>query len=554
MKKFWAIVLLVFLGSLGPVFWGIYHPSPTDLVMQLPVLEGGRVKPLDTLARNFLLTTRGKQTVDLAGHSVSAQTWTLATLFRGDASETSPIFRIDDPTLLGIIGVEVGKKRYFSYRDIAPFFPILEEQSRGADEVEANSRTVFQRNLLRLRSSVSYYGRLKNTMGLRGQDAPFYVFPPLSGKFPTWLSFGDGVSQGLSGAPLHPLVPDWIRVAQWVQEGKLDAHVADLERTHAGIAQHWSPMARPVYWEWLFNQWSPFYTSMIVYLAAFCVVLLGWLLGRQAFQMVGFQLAAGAFGVHSLGIIIRMFLQGRPPVTNLYTSAVFVGWVAILLGLVLEQRSKRGFGTVVASVMGFLTLIIAHHLSYQGDTMEMMQAVLDSNFWLSTHVVTVTMGYGATFLAGFLAHLYLFRGIFSRDFTQEDQKTLTGMVFGVLCFALFFSFTGTVLGGIWADQSWGRFWGWDPKENGALMIVLWNAAILHARQGGIIRERGMMLMAIFGNIVTAFSWFGVNMLGVGLHSYGFMDKAFFWLVLFVFLEVMMIWLGSLPRHYWRNKP
>ncbi len=90
--------------------------------------------------------------------------------------------------------------------------------------------------------------------------------------------------------------------------------------------------------------------------------------------------------------------------------------------------------------------------------------------------------------------------------------------------------SGTILGGIWADQSWGRFWGWDPKENGALLIVLWNAIILHARWGGMIKERGLMAMAVFGNIVTSFSWFGVNMLGIGLHSYGFMDKAFPWLV------------------------
>jgi hypothetical protein len=96
-----------------------------------------------------------------------------------------------------------------------------------------------------------------------------------------------------------------------------------------------------------------------------------------------------------------------------------------------------------------------------------------------------------------------------------------------------FSFTGTVLGGIWADQSWGRFWGWDPKENGALLIVLWNALILHARWGGLVRERGLMNLAVFGNIMTSFSWFGVNMLGVGLHSYGWMAGAFFWLAGFI---------------------
>jgi hypothetical protein len=115
-----------------------------------------------------------------------------------------------------------------------------------------------------------------------------------------------------------------------------------------------------------------------------------------------------------------------------------------------------------------------------------------------------------------------------------------------------FSFVGTVLGGIWADQSWGRFWGWDPKENGALLIVLWNAIILHARWGGLVRDRGIMNLAIFGNIVTSFSWFGVNMLGIGLHSYGFMDAAFVWLRLFIGSQLVLIGLGLLPLSLWRS--
>jgi hypothetical protein len=109
-----------------------------------------------------------------------------------------------------------------------------------------------------------------------------------------------------------------------------------------------------------------------------------------------------------------------------------------------------------------------------------------------------------------------------------------------------------VLGGIWADQSWGRFWGWDPKENGALLIVIWCAIILHARWGKLIADRGLMLMAIFGNVVTAFSWFGVNMLGIGLHSYGFMDAAFKWLMLFNATQALLIVLGLLPLRIWRS--
>jgi hypothetical protein len=120
------------------------------------------------------------------------------------------------------------------------------------------------------------------------------------------------------------------------------------------------------------------------------------------------------------------------------------------------------------------------------------------------------------------------------------------MIFGVTCFSLFFSLVGTVLGGIWADQSWGRFWGWDAKENGALLIVIWNAIILHARWAATARIRGISCMAIFGNVVTAWSWFGTNMLGVGLHTYGFMDKAFNPLMFFVGSQLLLICLAYLP--------
>src|SRR5207244_2190084 len=159
-------------------------------------------------------------------------------------------------------------------------------------------------------------------------------------------------------------------------------------------------------------------------------------------------------------------------------------------------------------------------LALTGDTMKVLQAVLDTNFWLATHVIIINLGYAATFLAGILGIVYVIRGFFTSSLNRDAGKDLIRMIYGVVCFAMPFSFIGTVLGGIWADQSWGRFWGWDPKENGAVLIVLANALLLHARWGGLVKDRGIACLAIFGNIVTSWSWFGTNMLGVGLHSYG----------------------------------
>jgi cytochrome c-type biogenesis protein CcsB len=325
--------------------------------------------------------------------------------------------------------------------------------------------------------------------------------------------------------------------------------------------------------EFFFNQSKPFLHGWIIYTCAFLIGAIGLLAlsyspgFSESLRSSAFYLIILAGLVHTFGLLFRMHLEGRPPVTNLYSSAIFIGWGAMLLGLALEAIFKVGIGNIVASFAGFVTLIIAHNLALGGDTMEMLRAVLDTNFWLATHVVVVTLGYASTFVAGLLAILYVFLGVFtpllkhklnpdgpgekSSSTNKMDIGTaLSKMVYAIICFATLFSFTGTVLGGIWADQSWGRFWGWDPKENGALIIVLWNAAILHARWGGMVRQRGLMNMAIFGNIVTSFSWFGVNMLEIGLHSYGFMDAAFVWLIGFVISQICIILIGLIPQRFW----
>lgn len=295
--------------------------------------------------------------------------------------------------------------------------------------------------------------------------------------------------------------------------------------------------------EVFYNSVQPFFLAIFFYLLAFFAAICSWMVLPHILSRLSLSLLSMGFLIHTLGILVRMYLEGRPPVTNLYSSALFVGWMSVLLGMILEKAFRNTFGTLVASLIGSLTLIISHHLAEGGDTLQAMQAVLNSNFWLSTHVVAITCGYSATFIAGFLGCFYVLYKLLCRRPSPSTEASLGKMAYGVICFATLFSFIGTVLGGIWADQSWGRFWGWDPKENGALMIVLWNALILHVRWGGLLQTHGIMLLAIGGNIVTSFSWFGVNMLGVGLHSYGFMESAFFWLLLFMASQLLLIALG-----------
>jgi ABC-type transport system involved in cytochrome c biogenesis permease subunit len=214
---------------------------------------------------------------------------------------------------------------------------------------------------------------------------------------------------------------------------------------------------------------------------------------------------------------------------------------------VLEAIYKNGIGLCAGSAVGFLSLLVADGFAKgDGDTMRQLQAVLDTNLWLATHVVCVTLGYMASVLAGVLATVYIGRGLFDPSFDREDAQDTSRMIYAIACFAMLFSFVGTILGGIWADQSWGRFWGWDPKENGAVLVVLWNAIILHARWSGIVRQRGVAVMAVLGGIVVGWSFVGTNLLGIGLHSYGFMSGVASMLLLWCIVNLVIAALGLIP--------
>jgi ABC-type transport system involved in cytochrome c biogenesis permease subunit len=305
--------------------------------------------------------------------------------------------------------------------------------------------------------------------------------------------------------------------------------------------------------KWL-GHFAPFYHCAFLYLPQVILALTGWLVWMRPLNKAALWLGVFTFAVHTLALILRMYVQGRPPVTNLYASAVFIGWGAVGLALLLEAYYKNGVGNLVAGTVGAATLELAHFLGGSGDTMAMLVAVLDTNFWLATHVTTVTLGYTATLVAGMIAVVYIIRGVCTTTLDDATAKSLAQMMYGVICFATLLSFVGTVLGGIWADYSWGRFWGWDPKENGAVLIVIWNALILHARWGGMVKVRGMAVLAIFGNMVTVWSWFGTNQLGIGLHAYGFDNRLatgcrYFWLS-----QLALMAVGMIPRQYWRSQP
>src|SRR5262249_34672403 len=144
------------------------------------------------------------------------------------------------------------------------------------------------------------------------------------------------------------------------------------------------------------------------------------------------------FALHTFALVSRIYISGRPPITNLYSTAIFIGWAVVLMSLVFESIHRLGLGNIVASVIGFLTLLLAYNLSLDGDTFIVLQAVLDTQFWLATHVVTINLGYAATYAAGAWGIVYL---MFAHVFPVLDQNArhkVLRTLYGTLCFAIFF--------------------------------------------------------------------------------------------------------------------
>ena len=541
---------------------------------------------------------------------IPAIQWLTTVMMNSEESDKWPVFRVDNPELASLLKLPGKDKtqqqdgKHYSWNQIQPALTAFDQESSRIIKIEAQHRNSYERSAMKMHERLLLYAKLRNTLqpedaqhweqdvieyqkllpagiaAAQAQQAGQAFDETVLRRFASFVQTFDAMNRFEPALVIPPSDPvasrdSWNRTGQAMLEAMRDGNVppgvsayatmitafragnaADFNRRvvdyRASLVPNLSREVAKGRYEALFNQMEPFYAAMTIYVLAGLLALFFWFNLSEPLRRSAVWLIVLAFVIHTTGLIFRMVLESRPPVTNLYSSAIFIGWGAVVLGIILERFYKNGIGCVVASGIGFITLIIAHHLALSGDTMEMMRAVLDTNFWLATHVVVVTLGYASTFVAGFLALVYVLRGFFTRTLDAGTSRSLARMVYGIVCFATLFSFVGTVLGGIWADQSWGRFWGWDPKENGALIIVLWNALILHLRWGGMIRERGLINCAIFGNVVTSWSWFGVNMLGIGLHSYGFMDSAFKWLMLFVISQGVLIVLGCLPPRMWKS--
>jgi len=560
---------------------------------KIPVMYQGRMKPLDTLARNTLQVVSNRETFkDENKKSQPAIRWLFDVISGSEAAEKHRVFRIENFDVLERLGLEPREGYLYSVAEIRTKADEFNSDVDKAQKKRTDELTLYERKLLELDRRIRAYtaidaafrypdlpepdDRIREMARERrgalvqrlaaAEEALRKGHPPLA--VPVKVGTGSPAKY-----EWKPLVSAYTRdyfearvfedrqpdpaVAAW--DAILAAYVKDApQEFNKAVAKYETLLAREapkelesaaVDYEAYFNQFNPLHCAWILYIIGFIISAIAWLGWTNPIIRAAFWLNIFTLSLHTFALVSRIYISGRPPVTNLYSTAPFIGWGCVVLALVFERIFRIGIGNIVSTIAGFATLYIASKLAADGDTFTVLQAVLDTQFWLATHVVVINLGYAATFLAGLLGLLYVLLGV-ATPALAPIEKDMTRMIYGTLCFGIIFSFVGTVLGGLWADDSWGRFWGWDPKENGALMIVLWNALVLHARWDGLVKGRGMAVLAVGGNIVTAWSWFGVNELGVGLHSYGLSEGRLFSLGVFVLSQFLVIAIGMLPRELW----
>lgn len=586
-------------GKIPTQFGGRIMPLDAYARQTLKAISNKESLPLEDAPIALQRRATGKassdnETVGNDRARLSAMQWLMEIAVDAPEVRFLPMFRIDADEVRSELGLERRKSKLYSLEDISENWDRVAELTAAAAEKETRDQSFKERKLLELDRRTRHFTvtaaafRLpvpqeipaelfaqvfpdateemrkafavrelgKRMDALKNMQAPAIIAPPDSQNVvnqPKWAAFGPAffdqaqaeVATGSTGED-RPGVDTFQSMINAYEEQDTAAFNEAVDQHLAQVQAYEIPgydTALVSLERWMKSNW-PTGVAMFLYLAAMVMGLVYLAVNLPRLRDSVSGVICVAFAIHTLAIICRIAITGRAPVINIYSSAVFIGWGGVLFGIVLERIFRYGIGNMLSAAAGVMTLLVAYGLN-TGDTMPVLQAVLDTQFWLATHVISVTLGYVATFVAGTLGMGFLISGWLGRG--KQTMHDLYRCCYGACCFGILFSFVGTVLGGLWADDSWGRFWGWDPKENGALLIVIWNALMLHARWDGMVGARGFASLAIGGNIVTAWSWFGTNELGIGFHSYGFTSGVLMYLSLFILSQILFIVVDAVYR-------
>ena len=459
-------------------------------------------------------------------------------MLQSDLLCLTPILPIKDANIADRLGVKIDDKVSFF-----KFIRNLEKMQDFIDAIESKNIEEWSSSDISFYEIITILPNLSNNLSLT-ESYSLRILPPFDNNHGSdWMSPWQSIGTGNLRSSYHDDI--LISLEHYIQsqynedeKGRKDAlksYEQALYNSSDGIEIPSVSMLKRETW---YNHANLFTISIVFYIFGFIMICFSLLFWNKWLRRVALLSVVIGFGFHFYGILLRMIIMGRPPVSTLYESIIFVGLISILCAFLIEYSRRDGLGVLAASIAGSIFMYISFGYASDGDTMGVLVAVLNSNFWLATHVTTITIGYGTSIVAGIMGHIYLFYSILYPN-RKKRLRSIYNNTFGITILALFFTLFGTILGGIWADQSWGRFWGWDPKENGALLICMWQIFMIHLRLTGIVKGLGFAAGMVINNIIVALAWFGVNLLSIGLHSYGFASGIAMNLLIFCSIELFI---------------
>jgi cytochrome c-type biogenesis protein CcsB len=532
------LFLVIVLAAVQPLAAG----PELDPLRTIAVQEGGRLKPFDTFARETARKVTGARAFGAESvQGLEPVEWVLSMLAAPARWKDEPIVRVTHAGLRQAVELPAGKDRY-SFNELVGHQPFL----TAAETIHEKLRQDSEAKLDPIeREIASLYDTLALVAAVFSGEALRIV--PQSDPRATWLSLADLQKGGRGLERIGTLAAALVGAYEQRDRPSIGSAAAALNARLAGLAPDAYPTARDLRLEVQYNRTKPFRISWMLYLLAFLLLLTSLPLASRVLGWTGLALALVAFVLHSYGMVLRSLISGRPPVTNMYESVIFVAWGAVLFALLFEIAYRARYFAACASALAVVSLILAESVPILDASIAPLVPVLRDNFWLTTHVLTITLGYAAFFLAMGIGHLNLGLYFFAPGRTALF-KTLSLFLYRSLQVGTLLLAVGTMLGGVWASYSWGRFWGWDPKETWALIALLGYLAVLHGRFIGWFKDFGMAVGSILGFLGVLMAWYGVNfILGTGLHSYGFGSGGYTYVGGFVAFELLVVGAASF-RH------
>ena len=467
-----------------------------DAVRRLAVLHNGRLKPFDSYARETLQLVTGGPA--LAGQDPVATVLSIA----ADPSSWTEAKIIAVPFVPLRQRLGLGERvTHVSYNELVETKALM----RMLPDIVAKQQREEKLTMLE-NETMDAFNRFVAFTGLLQQNIE--VVPPAASGAVEWMS----VSK-------TPLKDSWQALLSAFQRGD-GAGLTTSAQMFAQATRGVSPGAYPAAWrlelEVLYNHAAPFAIARLLYAIAAVLLMAGGMRAAQGLGRVGLRCCLAAAAVHASGILTRVVVGGRPPVSNFYETMLWLPFVAIALALVFERVYRVGFFALSASIVAGVMLLLADYVPLDSSISPVV-AVLHSNLWLTVHVLTVVASYGALALAAVLAHVYAVS--YLRRSKASALKSLELCVYRTIQVGVVLLAGGIMLGAVWANASWGRYWGWDPKETWALITLLWFLAVLHGRSAGWIDGVGTALSTIGGFFLLLMTYYGVSFYLVGLHSY-----------------------------------